>query len=100
MTHRTRTVNGVRHGARCACPVCDPDDRLLKQVRSQGRAPAQSAAAAPIAAARWAARSRTPAVPNQDAGATRRLRQLLQEGKTFAEADAIIEAERTEGTHG
>lgn len=46
----TKTIDGVRHQKRCACPVCDPGDRLAKQMRDESRAArrAWALAVAPI----------------------------------------------------
>lgn len=106
MSHRTKIVNGVKHGRRCCCPACDPDDTILAKIRSDNREAARAARAAKpandtgalsasIAAARWSA-SHRPRRPPRGAPEpeTRRLRELLREGVPIARALEIIAAEK------
>lgn len=108
MSHRTKIVNGVKHGRRCCCPACDPNDTILAKIRSDNREAARAARAAKpanengggalsasIAAARWSA-SHRPRRPPRGAPEpeTKRLRQLLREGIPIARALEIVEAEK------
>jgi hypothetical protein len=91
MSHRGRLVNGVKHGARCACPVCDPEQKLVKAARAAAAQPQAPALAAPIAAARWSAARRPP--PATHDPRTPRLRELLRQGVPLLRAFEIIDAE-------
>ncbi len=93
MSHRTHHVRGVKHPARCCCPVCDPRGLLSEDMaRLRTEAPPASVAA-PVAAKRWFARTMhapRPA-PSEE---TKRFRALLAAGLTAAEAIAKIETEK------
>jgi len=91
---KVRLVNGVKHTGRCACPACDPDQKLLQQQRESAAAERAAFAKLPPAERPQAAAPRVRRLPLPPTNETRRLAQLFREGKTFAEAAQIIEAEK------
>jgi len=90
----SRIVNGIKHDGRCACPVCDPEDTKLKAQRARYLAEQRTAAAAPPAVLAKSPGARPLRFRRPPSDDTRRLSQLLREGKTFPQAAEIIEAER------
>ena len=93
----TKTINGVRHGRGCACPLCDPEGRLQQRVREEARAQRRA----------WALVARVLPLPLPstrprvllapfETEKTRRFRELLREGVTSKAAAEIIESELME----
>lgn len=97
----TKTINGVRHQKRCACPLCDPGDRLAKQVRDESRAARRAWALASRVVPRSLAidRPRRVLLVPFETEKTRRMRELLREGKSAAQAIEIIQSELLEVSH-
>jgi hypothetical protein len=97
----SKTINGVRHAKRCACPICDPDQRLAQRVREEARAArrAWSLAARVLPLPLAADRPRRVLLAPFETEKTRRLRELLREGKTAAQAIEIIQSELLEVSH-
>lgn len=97
----TKTIHGVRHARGCACPICDPDQRLAQRVREEAREQRRA----------WALAARTVPLPLAvdrprrvllapfETEKTRRMRELLREGKSAAQAIEIIQSELLEVTH-
>lgn len=89
--------NGVVHRNRCACPLCDPDGKLLEQARGkflEERRAARSAPAVQVAAMpRRPPAQRRPLPTVRD----RRFRELLAKGLPAARAMKQVEAEFPEG---
>lgn len=96
-----KTINGVRHVKRCTCPLCDPGQLLAQKVREEARAHRRA----------WALAARTVPLPLAvdrprrvllapfETEKTRRLRELLREGKSAAQAIEIIQSELLEVSH-
>ena len=88
-----RRVNGVLHGSRCACLVCDPGDTKLKAARARARGERRAAAALPPPTPGAPVRPpRRPLPP--PSWETKRMRDLLRDGHAIAEAIEQIEKER------
>ena len=97
----SKTINGVRHGKRCACPLCDPEGRLMQRQREEARTQRRA----------WALAARVVPLPLEgdrprrvllapfETEKTRRFRELLREGKTAAAAIEIIQSELLEVSH-
>lgn len=98
----TKTINGVRHARGCACPICDPGQRLQQRVREEARAAARARAlafrAAPLSLA--VDRPRRVLLAPFETEKTRRFRELLLEGKSAAQAIEIIQSQLLEVSHG
>jgi hypothetical protein len=45
VSHRAHLVNGVKHGARCCCPACDPKGLVAAAYREKYQAERRAAAA-------------------------------------------------------
>lgn len=97
----TKTINGVRHARGCACPLCDPEGRLQQRVREEARAArrAWSLAARVVPLPLAIDKPRRVLLAPFETEKTRRLRELLREGKTAAQAIEIIQSELLEVTH-
>jgi hypothetical protein len=96
----SKTTNGVRHAKRCACPLCDPEGRLMQRQREEARAQRRSwALAARVVPLPLAVdRSRRVLIAPFETEKTRRMRELLREGKSAAQAIEIIQSELQETT--
>lgn len=94
----TKSINGVRHAKRCACPICDPGQRLAQQAREEARAQRRAwALAARVVPLPLATdRPRRVLLAPFETEKTRRLRDLLREGKSAAQAIEIIQSELLE----
>lgn len=94
----SKTINGVRHARGCACPLCDPDNRLQRQARETAlatrRAYPLSGRVVPLPLT--ADRARRPLLAPFETEKTRRFRQLLREGVSSKQAAEIIESELKE----
>lgn len=106
MKGRTHPGSHVVHGSRCACPQCDPLQTKVKAARAAALAakkgsevPTAGSSSTPQREVNFRSAGAAPARPavtfrEPRADSTRRLMQLFREGKTFAQAAEIIEAER------
>jgi hypothetical protein len=99
----SRTVNGVKHDKGCACPFCDPQQKLLARRRDEARAARAFAAANP---ALPLAVDRPRTAPSRgghvfESAKDRRFKELLRAGIGYSRAAAQVEAEFTnqEGDH-
>lgn len=89
-----RTVNGIKHGARCACPVCDPQQTKLAAARAAAklaRAVPVKVVGTPEGPAVLARRVPRYLPPTKE---TRRMAELIRLGHSAREAIDIIEAEK------
>ena len=91
---RAKLINGVRHGNRCACPLCDPQGRRLTRARDEAREQRRTWAASRVVPLPL------PADPPRrlllapfETEKTRRFRELLREGVSSRTAAQIIESE-------
>jgi len=94
---KSRIHNGVKHGARCKCPLyCDPNETALKAAREAAalaRKLQREGAIVPIEPVRFMPiRRARPIAPSSDPSALR-FRELLKQGVSAARAMAIVDAE-------
>jgi len=98
----SRVVNGVKHGKGCACPLCDPQQKLLARRREEAAAARRHAPAA--APPLVVDRPRRPLhVAPFESAKDRRFKELLRSGIGHRAALLQLEAEFTtqnEGDHG
>jgi hypothetical protein len=90
-----RIVNGIKHGRACACPVCDPEQTKLAAARAAAklsRAVPVKVVSTPEGPAVLARRMPRYLPPSAQ---TRRMAELLREGKTAAQAIEIIDSTPT-----
>ncbi len=95
-----RTFGGVKHGKRCACPLCDPQQRLLARQREEARAARlapRPAPALPLALDR--PRPALPARPMFETEKTKRFRDLLRAGVPAVRAMEQLDAEERANRH-
>ena len=90
---RARTVNGVRHGKRCACPICDPDGKLLERARDEARAARRFAKLNPLPALALDRPPRPLWLAPFETEKTKRFRELLRAGLSGEAAAAQLESE-------
>jgi hypothetical protein len=91
---RARTVDGVRHGKRCACPLCDPEQKLLARIRDEQRAARRAAKLAPpLPMALDRPRRPLHVGPAFETEKTKRFRELLRAGVPGARAMEMIDAD-------
>jgi hypothetical protein len=90
------TYGAQWHPSGCACPRCDPGQEKLKAQRARFVAERAAAAALPPAVLAKSPGARPVRLHRPPSDDTRRMAELLRgpPRRTFAEASAIIEAER------
>jgi hypothetical protein len=98
MSHRPKVVNGVQHGRRCCCPICDPDNLLTAAMVKAYRERPAPIVRPTTGDVRRALRARPAHSEAHHDDDTTKFRQLLREGLSAAEAQQRIETERN-ATH-
>jgi hypothetical protein len=90
MAARPRPAGGVKHGKRCACPTCDPGQRLLAAARAEARARRALPRPVPLPLAADRPRRMLPVFETQK---TKRFRELLASGVGAVRAMQILDAD-------
>ncbi len=97
MSHRPKSINGVKHARRCCCPACDPGGELSASIVKAARERPAPQIVPTVAQVLRCAAPRAPRRP-PSSQETNRFRELLREGLTAAAAIARIETEKGTAT--
>jgi hypothetical protein len=96
VSHRPKSINGVKHARRCCCPACDPGGELTAAIIKAARERPAPPIVPTVAQVLRCASPRAPRRPPSEE--TNRFRELLREGLSAAAAIAQIETEKGTAT--